>query len=469
LIARLGDATASDWPKSWPVVRAVAAKFPEQVSGFYVHDQRLFQVVLAPVYVDAMRRRTLINVLVASYEVNHLVAQRLKESTGGSDFLFLSQDRVLASTLNDRATSVLARTAAGGFPGGFASDGVSEYIPLVQDLIDLEGKPLGKLAIFRSYEGARSRIAALRRDVILVWLLSISAGLSLTYLLARKIVEPVNKLDRAATEVARQNYGYRVSVDRKDELGRLAATFNSMCASLQSARAELIRQERISTIGRLASSIVHDLRNPLAAIYGGAEVLVDTELSGPQVNRLAGNIYRASKHIQEMLQELLDASRGKGEKTELCRLREVMLAAVEAHQPSAQSRGVEVSLEVPEDIEVPLERARVERVFLNLVGNALEAMPSGGTIRIRASVDDDQALVEVEDNGPGISPEIRSQLFQPFVSFGKKGGLGLGLGLALSRQTVLDHGGDLWLDPGQGRGARFCLRFPRAERQLVHR
>jgi len=167
-----------------------------------------------------------------------------------------------------------------------------------------------------------------------------------------------------------------------------------------------------------------------------------------------------------MLQELLDASRGKGEKTELCRLREVVLAAVEAQRPTAESRRVKVSLEVPEDIEVPLERARVERVFVNLVGNALEAMPGGGTIRIRASLDQDQALVEVEDDGPGISPEIRTQLFQPFVSFGKKGGLGLGL--ALSRQTVLDHGGDMWLDPDQGRGARFCLRFPRAEHQLVH-
>ncbi len=78
----------------------------------------------------------------------------------------------------------------------------------------------------------------------------------------------------------------------------LGATFNSMCASVQSARQELIRQERISTIGRMASSIVHDLRNQLASIYGGAEMMVDTDLSQAQVKRVAANIYKSSRRIQ---------------------------------------------------------------------------------------------------------------------------------------------------------------------------
>ena len=89
-----------------------------------------------------------------------------------------------------------------------------------------------------------------------------------------------------------------------------------MCASIRNAREELIRQERISTIGRLSSSIVHDLRNPLAAIYGGAEMLVDSELTPAQMKRLAGNIYRSSRRIQELLQDLLNTSRGKVEKAE---------------------------------------------------------------------------------------------------------------------------------------------------------
>ena len=100
----------------------------------------------------------------------------------------------------------------------------------------------------------------------------------------------------------------------------------------------------------------------------------------------------------------------------------------------------------------------MERVFLNLIGNALEAMPDGGEVHIGARIDHDDALVEVRDTGPGIAPEIRSKLFQPFVSAGKRNGLGLGL--ALSRQTVLEHGGDMWVQSDPGHGARFYFRLP---------
>jgi signal transduction histidine kinase len=238
-----------------------------------------------------------------------------------------------------------------------------------------------------------------------------------------------------------------------------------MCASIQSARRELIRHERISTIGRLSSSIVHDLRNPLAAIYGGAEIMVDSEIAPPQLKRLAGNIYRASRRIQELLQDLVNVGRGKTEGAEVCRLYEVAAAACDSLAPAAEAQGVTVRIEVPESIELPIERARVERVFINLVDNALEAMPAGGAIHIGATVDSDAATIQVTDTGPGISPDIREHLFQPFVSSGKKNGLGLGL--ALSRQTILDHGGDMWVESEPGRGARFFIRLP-LSRAVAH-
>jgi HAMP domain-containing protein len=136
---------------------------------------------------------------------------------------------------------------------------------------------------------ARSGIASVTTNIILLWLGAIAVGFVLTYLLARRIVEPVEQLDRAAAEVARQNYEIEVPVQSEDEIGRLARTFNTMCASIRQAREDLIRQERISTIGRLSGSIVHDLRNPLAAIYGGAEMLVDADRR--PTKRLA-HIYR---------------------------------------------------------------------------------------------------------------------------------------------------------------------------------
>ena len=115
----------------------------------------------------------------------------------------------------------------------------------------------------------------------------------------------------------------------------------------------------------------------------------------------------------------------------------------------AGSQNVTIDIAIPPEIEVPVERSRIERAFVNLVANAIDAMPEGGAVRITAELEEGAAVVHIEDDGPGIAPHIRAKLFQPFVSEGKRNGLGLGL--ALSRQTVLEHGGDMWVESASGR------------------
>ncbi|MGD0359732.1 MAG: ATP-binding protein [Bryobacteraceae bacterium] len=447
-------ASVGGMPVAEQDVRTAAARFPEQVSGFLVRGGRLYQTVFTPVYLEDVPQ----NVLVAGYGVDSLVAKQLKADTGGSEFLFVSKGQPVASSLAPEAARQVAARLAAHPNLERVSDGGIEYAARPTQLLDIEGKAIGNLWILRSFETASERLAALRRNIILLWLLAIAASLGLTYVLARRIVEPLKELDRAAAEVSRQNYAHRVKVVSQDELGRLARTFNAMCASIQQARQELIRQERISTIGRLSSSIVHDLRNPLAAVYGGAEMLVDADLAPLQVKRLAANIYRASRRIQELLQDLLNVSRGSARGAEVCNLRDVAAAGCESLMASAEAQRVVVQIGIPDEIELPLERNRMERVFSNLVGNALEMMPDGGRIQISAAAQNGFVVADVRDTGPGIAPEIRDSLFEPFVSAGKKNGLGLGL--ALARQTVLDHGGDLWAEFEPGRGACFRLRLP---------
>ena len=442
------------------IVQEATECFPEQADGFFAQNGGLYHVSVTPVYVQSSSHdKALITVLVAGFQVDAVVARRLKDDTGGSEFLFRpTGSGPLVSTLNPRATAAVDRSIASAHADDLVSDGVSEYAWFRTPLNDISGKPVGELRILRGFDDARRQIAGLYTRIILLWLVAITAGFGLTYLLARRIVEPVLLLDRAAAEVARQNYAIEVKVKSEDEMGRLARTFNNMCASIRQAREDLIRQERISTIGRLSGSIVHDLRNPLAAIYGGAEMLVDADLPPSHVKRLAGNIYRASRRIQELLQDLLNVSRGKTGAPEVCRLREVASAACDSLAAMAGAQGVTIALAIPPEIEVPVERSRIERAFVNLVANALDAMPEGGVVRISAAIEDGAAVVHVEDDGPGIAPEIRSRLFQPFVSAGKRNGLGLGL--ALSRQTVLEHGGDMWVEPVAGPGARFSFRLP---------
>ena len=441
-------------------LKAAMSVFPKQVAGYLKHGAHLYYVVLTPVYVEASTGRALLNILLAAVEIDTNLASTLKTSTHGSDFIFAADGEIVATTvpLNTAAELRSKSAAAQGVNRVLLHGG--NYLVLKTVLNDTGNHPVGDLYIVRSFVGSGRALSDLQRNVGLIWLVAVAAGLGLTYLLARRVVEPVKRLDKAAEEVIKQNYDYRVPVETADELGRLAHTFNTMCESIRTARNDLIRQERIATIGRFATSIVHDLRSPLAAIYGGTEMLVDTDLSPEQTRRLATNMYRASKRIQELLQDLTNAGRGGLRPLEVCRLSELVNAACESLAKQSNVEKFSITTEVPPEIEVSVERGRIERVFVNLMDNALEAMPDGGQVRITAWKDQKNVVVRIQDTGPGISDQAWTTLFQPFASFGKPNGLGLGL--ALSRQTLLDHGGDLWAEKHDDAGARFYVRLPLA-------
>jgi signal transduction histidine kinase len=447
VVASLGPALKA--APSFPLA-AAAARFPGQATGFVIENGRLYQTVVTPVYVAAEHGSALLNVLVACFEVDAALARELKQATG-SDFVFFSRGRPIASTLPVKFPERLTRQEQ-------VRIGDSNYAQFVVPLADVAGQRVGELRILRSFQAADRRLATLRVRMVLIWILAIALGLAGTYLLTKRIVQPVHALERAASRIATGDYDARVPVSSSDELGRLAESFNEMCAALRIARQELIRQERISTVGRLSTSIIHDLRNPLAAIYGGAEMLVDGELSAGQVKKLAASIYGSSRRILAMLQELADASRGHGRRREACRLRDVVLAACDSLADAAAIPGVALACDVSPEIELTLDRPSVERVFQNLIANAIDAMPHGGHVRVSAESADHAVVVSVEDDGAGIANDLRPHLFEPFATAGKRHGMGLGL--ALSKRTILDHGGEIWADAATGRGARFLIRLP---------
>ena len=455
IIASLGGGEALG--SQVDAVRTAEPRFPAQTDGFALESGRLYELVVTPVYVQTQYGQGLLNVLVAGFPIDESVARDLKKETAGSDFIFVANGTAVASTLPAPQSAAIARQYHRSSELQRLSAGEGEFAVLGSALHNIEGAPAGDLLVVRSFDSISRDLNALLRKLVLIWAAAIFAGLVISGFVAHRILQPIRRLDEAATMIARLEYGTRVPEGSNDELGRLARTFNTMCGSIQEARDELIRQERISTIGRLSSSIVHDLRNPLASIYGGAEMMMDGHLNEAQLHRIATNVYRSSRAINDLLQELVDVSRGRTQAAETCRLNEVIEAAAGMQAAAAEQRGVRIDTQVDPSIELPLERARLERVFLNLIGNALEAMPNGGCVEIRAEPNGDSVLIRVDDTGPGIPASIRKNLFQPFVSEGKNG---LGLGLALSRQTVLNHGGDLWAEETESSGARFRMRLP---------
>ena len=206
------------------------------------------------------------------------------------------------------------------------------------------------------------------------------------------------------------------------------------------------------------TSIVHDLRNPLATIHGSAEVLISSRLSERQVHRIARNLYGASVRMRELLDEILTRYSGIDRGVGPCDLRELVIGAIDRVALVAEAQSVQIIQNIPDNLVITLDRQRIERVLVNLFVNALDVMPCGGDIQISAIPQHRSVLIKIRDTGPGIDPEIRGRLFQPFATAGKSGGLGLGL--TFSRQAVVDHGGQMWLETG-GPGACFVFSLPK--------
>src|SRR5580658_3461531 len=260
-----------------------------------------------------------------------------------------------------------------------------------------------------------------------------------------EILDMLQALDREPTTTARDASPVQMVLNENRSTGTI---------SLPSRPESL--QKRDSSIGWLSTSIVHDLRNPLGTVFAGAEMLMQLDPASAQAKRLTANIYRAASRMRELLADLAAVNHGRESTPEICKIRDVITEASEAALPAAETPSVQILHDVPDGLAIPLERSRIQRVFFNLITNALEAMPLGGTIHIGARKAHNCVLIAVEDTGPGIPRGIRERLFEPFVTAGKEHGLGLGL--ALSRQTVLDHGGDMWTEPASG--ARLVIRLP---------
>ena len=195
----------------------------------------------------------------------------------------------------------------------------------------------------------------------------------------------------------------------------------------------------------------------LPAIHSGAEMLNGSQLPEQQVQRLARNMYNASVRMQELLQDYVDLCRTRESQPHPSNLRSLVARAVDRIAAVAEAQSVAVVQDVPADLVVTMDRARIGSVLANLLENALEAMPAGGAIHISAIAAESSVVIRVLDTGPGIAPEIRDRLFQPFVTARKPNGWGLGL--AQARQTVMDHGGEMWLESPPARGACFSVQL----------
>jgi len=186
-------------------------------------------------------------------------------------------------------------------------------------------------------------------------------------------------------------------------------------------------------------------------------MLAEFDLPADQSKLTATQIHNAARRMERLLSEIGQVARSEPGRRSKCRIEDLVSAAMESQQEQVQFKNVTIDQSVEPGLTVECEQSRVERVLINLLANALEVLPDGGRISIQAARSGDVAQIDVVDNGQGVPVEIRKRLFQPFVTAGKKNGLGLGL--ALARQTMLDNEGDLQMVDSET-GAHFRLRLP---------
>ncbi len=226
--------------------------------------------------------------------------------------------------------------------------------------------------------------------------------------------------------------------------------------------------EALATLGRLTAGLAHEIRNPLNAAMLQLELLGRSAARLPEASGIASRAAIVREEVQRLsrlLQDFLSLARPSELRTEPVSLQAVIREVEQLERPLAEQGGVRLRSELPEEeLRVRGDPARLKQVLVNLVGNALEALSERGegriVVRARRAPDADEVLLEVEDDGPGIAPQVAERLFEPFVTT-KEGGTGLGL--ALVRQVVERHGGQVTLRPRPQGGTIATVRLPAAD------
>jgi signal transduction histidine kinase len=235
-----------------------------------------------------------------------------------------------------------------------------------------------------------------------------------------------------------------------------------MVAALAARDKRLIQSERLAAIGRMAAHVTHEVRNPLSSIGLNVEML-EEELAnaGAETKDLLSAIHKEIEHLRGVTEEYLRLARVPNPQLEPEYLGELASSTAQFLRPELSAGGVDLELDVAETLPlVAMDEAQIRQVLLNLLKNAREAMPDGGKVRLSVRAADDGVVVRVEDDGAGMEPEQRERIFDLFYTTKK---LGTGLGLPLSQQIVLAHGGYITCESVPGNGTMFELWFPVAD------
>jgi two-component system, NtrC family, sensor kinase len=295
-----------------------------------------------------------------------------------------------------------------------------------------------------------------------------SVGLS--YLLSQSISVPVHKLVIASKELANGNLEVKVEKTSNDEIGLLADAYNSMANALlerdeqlkEFTRKKFMESERLALIGQLAANVAHELNNPLQGIVTYSHLLLERNSLDELTKQSLQKIVVQANRSRDIIRGLLDFSRQRKPDKTLCSINNLLIESLSFLENQALMHNIEIITNFENDLpSIIVDPSQIQRVFINMIVNAAEAMNGNGQLSMTTRRDPVRGCIEVvfSDTGTGISEENLEKIFDPFFTT-KETGHGVGLGLAISYGIIKEHGGTISVDSEIGKGTTFIVRLP---------
>jgi signal transduction histidine kinase len=442
----------------------------EDSSHWWFGAHHLYQAFLQPVYRGSRTEGTLLGFLVIGHEIDDQLAREVSK-VAASQVAFSYGNEVVATTLTpEQMRSESVRGLVSGTAERDPRDievGKEHFLATTLELSGQQPTPV-RLSVLGSYDQAAQFLDQLNRYLLLLGLLAVLIGSALVFFVSQTFTRPLGNLVGGVRALERGDFHHPLDPRGGDEVAELTRAFDRMRASLLKSQQDLLESEQLATIGRMASSISHDLRHSLAAIVANSEFLCDGRLTSTQREELYQEVRTGVNSMTDLIDSLLEFARTRESlnpsHSSVC---ETVHRAVQVVRVHPRYHGTVIEVHCQDRFQGWFDPRKLERALYNLLLNACEAVPRvGGKVEVTVAETSDAISIQVSDNGPGIAESIREKLFHPFISYGKENGTGLGL--TVVQKIVQDHGGEVILQRTPEERTVFTIVLPGRVMQAIH-